>query len=129
MRVKTLGALGAVAGEVGSTPVDLPSSQSVLGALRGEPGGWTKVFLSTLLRTLLIAPGMWFAGGKGWRLWAGAASASTTITVFLFFWYAAQENGRRATANAAPAPGGALPSSSAGSEASLEGLFGRTSRR
>jgi hypothetical protein len=96
----------------------------VLSVIRGEPGGWAKVLFSTFLRTLLLVPGMWFAGGKGWRLWAGAGAGSVSITVFLFFWYAAQENGRAEVAVDAgpPAPGGALPAS--GGEPSLEGLFG-----
>lgn len=101
MRVRTLGALAGA-------PTDLPSSQSVLSVIRGEPGGWGKVLLSTSLRTLLIVPGMWFAGGKGWKLWAGAGAASTTITIFLFFWYAAQEYGR-ASVESEAAPTGALP--------------------
>lgn len=126
MRVKTLGALRGA-------PTDLPSSQSVLSVIRGEPGGWGKVLLSTSLRTLLIVPGMWFAGGKGWKLWAGAGAASATITIFLFFWYAAQEHGREAAgsepgANAIPAGGAALPSGATAAP-SLEGLFGRHPRR
>lgn len=93
MRVLTLGALRRVGG-----PQDLPSSQSALAALRGEPGALGKVMLTTLLRTLLIAPGMWLAGGRGVRLWMGASAASSTITLFLLFWYAAQEDGRREAA-------------------------------
>jgi hypothetical protein len=116
VRVKTLGALSGA-------PTDLPSSQSVLSVIRGEPGGWGKVALSTTLRTLLIAPGMWFAGGKGWRLWAGAGAASATITVFLFFWYAAQEQGR---STVLPVDG-ALPEPEP--DPALSKLFGRHPRR
>ena len=126
MRVMTLGGLGAATTDVGATPTDLPSSQSVLSVIRGEPGGWGKVAFSTILRTLLIAPGMWFAGGKGWRLWAGAATSSVTITVFLFFWYAAQEAGARSVAvESEPAP---LPEGTP-AEGTLSGMLGRHPRR
>lgn len=129
MRVMTLGGLGAAVADAGATPVDLPSSQSVLSVIRGEPGGWGKVALSTTLRTVLLLPGMWLAGGKGWRLWAGASAASMTITVFLFFWYAAQERGRRDVNALEPAAssGGALPAE--GGEPTLAGLMGRHARR
>lgn len=111
MRVMTLGAvLGA-----GETP-HLPSSESVLSAINGEPGGWGKVLASTLLRALLVAPGVWFAGGRGARLVGGSLVASTSITAFLFLWYLAHRGGTEATPLPAPveASGPALPEVSEG---------------
>lgn len=130
MRVRTLGGLGQnqIAGVGG--PIT-PSTTAVLSVIRGEPGGWTRVFFATLMRAFLIAPGVWLAGGKGWRLWVGAGTASTTVTVFHYFWCAALENERLealAASNVAPpAPAGAaLPA--AGGEPTLEGFFGRRRR-
>lgn len=97
MRVMTLG-------EVKS----LPSSESVLAALRGEPGGWSKVLFSTLLRALLVAPGVWLGGARGGRLVAGSLVASTSITAFLFLWFVMQGEGRSApqtNVQPVPAPG------------------------
>lgn len=96
MRVMTLGEIR-----------QLPSSESVLSALRGEPGGWGKVLLSTLLRSLLIAPGVALAGGRGWRLVAGSLVASSSITTFLLIWYATAGRARieaPATIDATPSP-------------------------
>jgi hypothetical protein len=70
---------------------DLPSSSSVKAAIRGEPGGWFKVLASTGLRSLLVAPGVWFGGARGWKLAVGSLLGSTTITMFLFIWYGVQE--------------------------------------
>lgn len=109
MRVMTLGSLPANRrnGMAMVEPEELPSSQSVIAYLRGHRGALTKVAMTTLLRTLLIAPGVWLAGGRGARLWMGAGAASATITTFLFFWYAAQERGRNKALieHNAPPPG------------------------
>lgn len=93
MRVMTLGEVK-----------NLPSSESVLAALRGEPGGWGKVLLSTLLRSLLIAPGVFLAGGRGWRLAAGSLVASSSITTFLLIWHYAHGVRGQSQTTEAPAP-------------------------
>jgi hypothetical protein len=71
----------------------LPSSDSVNAVLRREPGGWTKVLVSTALRAVLIAPGMAVVGARGWKLPAGALLSSATITFFLFIFYGAKVDG------------------------------------
>ena len=82
MRVQTLGAAL-------STEPHLPSSESVLCMLKGEPGGFGKVVASTLLRALLVAPGVWFGGARTFKSVAvGSLVASSSITAFLFVWYA-----------------------------------------
>lgn len=93
MRVMTLGEVK-----------NLPSSESVLAALRGEPGGWGKVLLSTLLRSLLIAPGVFLAGGRGWKLAAGSLVASSSITTFLLIWHYAHGVNGQASGQPAPLP-------------------------
>lgn len=96
MRVMTLGRTPEGVRGVGLVePEELPSSQSVIACLRGEPGAIAKTALTTLLRTALLLPGVYLAGGRGWRAWVGASAGSMTITLFLFFWYAAQEKGRK----------------------------------
>jgi hypothetical protein len=134
MRVMTLGQIAGGVG--GSTTPNLPSSDSTLSFLRGEPGGFGKVLTTTLLRALILAPGVWVGGGRGWRLVTGSLVSSLSISAFLFLWYSAHESGRSAPAPAAepeqplpeplPAAGPALPSET-GAE-SLEG-FGLTRRR
>ena len=129
MRVRTLGGLGQqqIAGIAG--PIT-PSTTAVLSVIRGEEGGWARVFFATLMRSFLIAPGVWLGGAKGWRLWVGAGVASTTVTIFHYFWCAALE-AERVRSLTEPTPtslpsGGALPA--AGGEPTLEGLFGRPRR-
>ncbi len=93
-----LGFLGQVVDDAGAiTPrPPLPSSESVAAALRGDPGGWGKVAASTALRAVLIAPGMWVAGGRGWRLALGSLTASASITAFIFLFYRASEQSNAA---------------------------------
>lgn len=74
-------------------PGQLPSSASVLSVLNREPGGWTKVALSTALRGLLIMPGIAVGGLRGWRMVGAAALGSATITTFLFVFYGARMDG------------------------------------
>lgn len=65
----------------------LPSSDSVQRAIRGEPGAFGKVLVSTGLRALLILPGMAIVGVRGSRLVAGSLLSSATITAALFLFY------------------------------------------
>lgn len=98
MRVKTIGAMDSGA---------LPSSKATLGAINGEPGGWTSVVMTTALRSLLIAPGVWLGGARGWRLVAGSLVASTSISVFLYLWHVMHPPGEATapgTPPAVPAP-------------------------
>lgn len=98
MRVMTLGQLAAPA-----TP-HLPSTESTLSALRGEPGGWGKVVSTTLLRALIIAPGVWVGGGRGWRLVGGSLVGSVGITAFLFLWHSMHEGTQSTPAEPQPQP-------------------------
>ncbi len=82
----TLGRVAPPARTVGQ----LPSSESVNDVLAGRTNGWPKVVGSTLLRALLIMPGVAVAGARGWRLVGGAFLGSATITAFLFVFYGAQ---------------------------------------
>jgi hypothetical protein len=107
-----LGALGDIFSDTGAAPMlanvpqpteqipKLPSSASVLCALRGEPGGWGKVMMSTGLRALLIAPGMAVSGARGARLVGGSLLASATITAFLFIFYSGREQPAQNTTHA-----------------------------
>lgn len=134
MRVMTLGQIASGVG--GSTTPNLPSSDSTLSFLRGEPGGFGKVLTTTLLRALILAPGVWVGGGRGWRLVAGSLVSSLSISAFLFLWYSANGTGQAEPAQPAappepmpeplPAAGPALPSET-GAE-TLEG-FGLMRRR
>ncbi len=92
MRVMTLGQIASGVG--GSTTPNLPSSDSTLSFLRGEPGGFGKVLTTTLLRALILAPGVWVGGGRGWRLVAGSLVSSLSISAFLFLWYSANGTGQ-----------------------------------
>ena len=65
----------------------LPSSESVNAVLTGQENGWLKVTMSTVLRSILIAPGLAVAGARGWKLVGGSLLSSTTITAFLFVFY------------------------------------------
>lgn len=134
MRVMTLGQIASGVG--GSTTPNLPSSDSTLSFLRGEPGGFGKVLTTTLLRALILAPGVWVGGGRGWRLVTGSLVSSLSISAFLFLWYSANGTGQAEPAQPAappepmpeplPAAGPALPSET-GAE-TLEG-FGLMRRR
>lgn len=102
MRVMTLGQVAGGIGGLGTTP-NLPSSDSTLSLLRGEPGGLGKVVTTTLLRAVILAPGVWVGGGRGWRLVGGSLVASLSITAFLFLWYSAHGSAQSAPASSAPA--------------------------
>lgn len=67
----------------------LPSSASVLAVIHGERGAWFKVVTSTVLRALLIAPGLYWSGVRGDSLVTSAALGSSGITAFLFVYYMA----------------------------------------
>ncbi len=73
---------------INQNPDQLPSSNAVKAAMRGESGGWFKVAMSTVLRSLLMTPGLYIVGVRGWKLLGGALLGSASITVFLFIFYA-----------------------------------------
>lgn len=98
-----MGTLGQVVDQTGGAPAPgtapmrcyapLPSSASVHSALRGEPGSWMKVAVSTSLRAVLISPGVAAAGARGWKLVGGSLLSSVSITLFIFLFYAAKRDG------------------------------------
>lgn len=95
-----LGYLGQVSDMTAQTTPQLPSSESVVSALRGEKNGWGKVVISTGLRAVLIMPGLALAGARGRNLIWGSLLSSTTITAFIFFFYSAKCDGTYATRGA-----------------------------
>ena len=68
----------------------LPSSDAVKTVLEGGKGGWWKVLVSTTLRGLLMTPGLYIVGIRGWQLVGAAMIGSATITTFLFIFYGAK---------------------------------------
>lgn len=117
MEVRTLGRLrrfgdGVAASDSVQGP---PSSQAVVGLLRGESGSFGRVLASTALRSLLLAPGAGLAGyvggARGWRLAASTAAGATLgslgITLFLIGYYkfVGVPSGASAGAPASPVPG------------------------
>jgi hypothetical protein len=72
-----------------------PSTYSILALLEGQPGAVGDVVENTLLRMLLIAPGLWLVGLRGRQLVLSTAAASASITVGLTGYYAWR--GRRTT--------------------------------
>jgi hypothetical protein len=65
---------------------DLPSSASAKAFLAGEPGGAGKLLLSTGLRSLLIAPGLFLVGIPWKKALLGAAISSLTISTFIIIY-------------------------------------------
>jgi hypothetical protein len=64
-----------------------PSSYAMAAALEGEPGGWARVAVGTLHRSLLLTPGIALAGVRGGELVRAAVLGSAGITFWLFLLY------------------------------------------
>lgn len=110
MRVMTLGQVAGGIGSLGAASApNLPSSDSTLSLLRGERGGLGKVVTTTLLRAVILAPGVWVGGGRGWRLVGGSLVASLSITAFLFLWYSANGTGSAPSTQPSAAPPEPMP--------------------
>lgn len=61
----------------------LPSSDAAAKFLRGESGGTFELVTSTVLRSVLIAPGLVIAGVDGKKALLGSALSSVAITGFV----------------------------------------------
>ena len=66
-----------------------PSSYAAYAVINGDPGALLRFLGLTLLRGLIIAPGMAVAGVKGKQLLWGSAAASGLISFFAlgYSWY------------------------------------------
>jgi hypothetical protein len=64
-----------------------PSTYALLAAIEGQPNAWYKVASLTAVRAALIAPGLWLAGVRGWRLPVYSVMGSMTITGGLLVYY------------------------------------------
>lgn len=69
---------------VGTKDASLPSSEAAAAVLNGEAGSWAKLFASTVLRAILIAPGLALGGVREPKklLW-GSLASSVLITGFI----------------------------------------------
>lgn len=94
MEVRTLGRIAKLG--CSSCEEGPPSSQAILGLFRREEGALGRVIASTLMRSVLLAPGVlgacYFSGARGARLAGytagGALVSSLGITLFLAGYYA-----------------------------------------
>lgn len=65
-----------------------PSTYAILAAIEGQPGAWRRVAVATAIRSAMIAPGLWIAGVRGWKVATGALAGSVGITAVLYAYYA-----------------------------------------
>jgi len=65
-----------------------PSTYAILAAIEGQEGAWRRVAVATAIRSLMIAPGLWIAGVRGWKVATGALAGSIGITAVLYAYYA-----------------------------------------
>ena len=63
----------------------LPSSSAAVSLLRGEPGGLTKVVLSTAARAVLVGIGLYCAGERA-RLVRYSVAGAMAIEAFVLIW-------------------------------------------
>lgn len=89
---------GAVSGVPEGSP---PTSYAAYACINGEKGAYLKFGALTVLRSLLIAPGMALAGIRGPKLLYGALAASGAVSVSaLVYCYAlGQASKNEATSN------------------------------
>ena len=58
-----------------------PSDYAIEALVRGRRGGLPRTLGLTAMRSLLVAPGLYFAGMRGKKLLVGALAASASITL------------------------------------------------
>lgn len=76
-------------GRVDVKEASLPSSESAKALLNGEPGGWWKFTSSTILRSILIAPGLIIGGvRKPSQILVGSLASSMLISTFIITYLA-----------------------------------------
>ena len=92
MRIAALGSLGQV------TP---PRPQ-----LTSQQTG--RFVAHVMLQALFIAPGVWLAGGRGWRLAVGSLAGSASLTLLTGLWASAEGYTMMPMGDAGKPPG-ALP--------------------
>ncbi len=64
-----------------------PSSYAIADALEGVPGAWPRVGGLTAWRSVVISPGLYLAGIRGWKLVGGSLLGSAAISVYLLAYY------------------------------------------
>ena len=66
-----------------------PSSYAVYDLAAGVPGSAMRVAGLTVVRAAFIAPGLFLAGFRGWRVLWGSLAASATISagMYALCWY------------------------------------------
>lgn len=69
---------------------DPPSTYCALAFVEGQPGSSWRFTKATLGRSFFIAPGLAFAGARGWGLVKGALFASLSISTILLLYYGYQ---------------------------------------
>ena len=71
-----------------------PSSYAIQALLEGEEGSVGRVLEATMLRTVFVMPGLYFATPyRGRRLLHVSLAASGSITLALILYYALRKNG------------------------------------
>lgn len=113
---------------------DPPSTYCALAFIEGQPGAGWKFAGATAVRSLFIAPGLVFAGVRGWGLVKGSLFASMSISTVILLFYGYQrakalktgqpapwDNGWGIPSSTAPAP---IPASSSSPVPSTAGVHG-----
>jgi len=70
-----------------------PSSYAMASALEGEPGGLGRVLVGTLLRGLLLVPGIRLAGVGGEQAYKAAFLSSAALTGSIWALYTLRRGG------------------------------------
>lgn len=73
-----------------------PSTYAIAAAIEGHPGGWPRMVGLTLWRAVVLLPGLWVGGVRGWTLPTAALGGSTAITAYLYFYYKTAKEKQRA---------------------------------
>lgn len=79
-----------------------PSSYCALAVVEGQPGAIPRFLLATLLRSLIIAPGLFAVGIPPKQVAFGALAASTSISGVLLLYYGWHHNRQISTGKLAP---------------------------
>lgn len=64
-----------------------PSTYSALAVVERQPGAIWGFFGATVLRGLLMVPGMWVGGARGSVLWLGAMGSAVSLSAALLMYY------------------------------------------
>lgn len=81
---------------------DPPSTYCALAFIEGQRGAGWRFLGATAVRSLFIAPGLAFAGLRGWKLTQSALFASMSISTILLLYYGYQRAKALETGQAPP---------------------------